>query len=74
MLKGAVDFASSPLVQFNGAPLIVRSGTQASGLAGGGVAMQLDRGFYLRVQGSYDSIGVSGLDVWSGRLRAGISF
>jgi hypothetical protein len=74
MLKGAVDFASSPVVQFNGAPLIVRQGTQASALAGGGVALQLDRGFYLRVQGSYDSIGVSGLDVWSGRLRAGITF
>ena len=74
MLKGAVDFASSPLVQFNGAPLVVRAGTQASGLAGAGVALQLDRGFYLRVQGSYDSIGVTGLDVWSGRLRAGINF
>jgi hypothetical protein len=72
--KANVDFASSPVYSFNNGTTIVRAGTQAFGLLGVGMAMQLDRGFYLRLQASYDSIGVSGLDVWSGRLRAGINF
>jgi hypothetical protein len=36
--------------------------------------MLLDEGFYLRLQASYDSIGVPGLDIWSGRIRAGKTF
>lgn len=72
--KANIDFASSPVYSFNNGTTIVRAGTQAFGLLGAGVAMQLDRGFYLRLQASYDSIGVSGLDVWSGRLRAGVNF
>jgi len=54
--------------------VFTRSGTQASGPVGGGTAMQLDGGFYLRLQASYDSIGVNGLDVWSDRIRAGLTF
>jgi hypothetical protein len=73
--KFNVDFSSAPVYTFSGlTPVVARSGTQASGQIGGGMAMLLDDGFYLRVQASYDSIGVPGLDVWSGRIRAGKTF
>jgi hypothetical protein len=75
LAKFNVDFSSTPIYTFYGlTPVVARSGTQASGQVGGGMAMLLDEGFYLRVQASYDSIGVPGLDVWSGRIRAGKTF
>jgi hypothetical protein len=74
LLKGNIDFSSAPVYAINGTPFVVRSGAQASGQLGGGLAMQLDDGFYLRVQASYDSFFVSGLDAWTGRLRAGKTF
>ena len=70
LLKGSVDFSSSP----SSGALPLRSSTIGSGQFGIGTAMQLSHGFYLRIQGSYDSIGVSGLDVWSGLIRGGITF
>jgi hypothetical protein len=75
LAKVNYDFSSTPVYTFYGlTPVVARSGSQASGQLGGGVAMQLDEGFYLRVQASYDSIGVPGLDIWSGRIRAGKTF
>jgi hypothetical protein len=75
LLKANLDFSSAPVYTFNGlTATVVRSGAQGSGQVGGGVAMQLDEGFYIRLQASYDSIGVTGLDVWSGRIRAGRTF
>jgi hypothetical protein len=74
LLKGNLDFSSAPVYSINGTPFVVRSGAQGSGQFGGGLAMQLDDGFYLRVQASYDSLFVSGLDAWSGRIRAGKTF
>jgi hypothetical protein len=75
LAKFNVDFSSTPIYTFYGlTPVVARSGTQASGQVGGGMAMLLDEGFYLRFQASYDSIGVPGLDVWSGRIRAGKTF
>lgn len=72
--KVNIDFASSPVVLFNGTPLVVRSGTFGSGTAGLGFAMTLDNGIYFKIQGTYESIGVSGLDIWSGLVRAGVKF
>jgi hypothetical protein len=46
---------------------------QGSGTAGLGVIVY-GRGFNVRADVSYDSIGVRGLDVWTGRLRGGWSF
>lgn len=75
LAKVNVDFSSTPVYTFYGlTPVVARSGTQASGQVGGGIAMLLDEGFYLRLQASYDSIGVPGLDIWSGRIRAGKTF
>ena len=75
LAKVNLDFSSTPVYTFYGlTPVVARSGTQASGQLGGGVAMLLDEGFYLRLQASSDSIGVPGLDIWSGRIRAGKSF
>jgi len=75
LAKLNVDFSSTPVYTFYGlTPVVARSGTQASGQLGGGIAMLLDEGFYLRLQASYDSIGVPGLDIWSGRIRAGKTF
>lgn len=69
-----VDFASNTVAVTNGQSVIVRPGTIGFGGLGGGVAMQLQNGGYLRGQASYDSIGVSGLNLWSAVLRAGITF
>ena len=69
-----VDFASNTVAVTNGQSVIVRPGTLAFGGLGGGVAMQLQNGGYIRAQASYDSIGVSGLNLWSAVLRAGITF
>ena len=75
LAKVNLDFSSTPIYAFyGGTPVVARSGTQASGQVGGGIAMLLDEGFYLRLQASYDSIGVPGLDIWSGRIRAGKTF
>lgn len=69
-----VDFASNTVALTNGQSVIVRPGTLGFGGLGGGVAMQFQNGGYLRAQASYDSIGVSGLTLWSAVLRAGITF
>lgn len=70
-----LTFSSDTMGQINGStPVIVRSGTVGMGTVGAGVAAKLDNGFSLRLEGSYESIGVSGLDVWSGQLRAALRF
>jgi outer membrane autotransporter protein len=73
-LKGNIDFASSNSSVLNGQSVVLRPGMLGSGSSGLGVNVNLDNGMYLRAQGSYDSIGVLGLDVWSGLLRAGMTF
>jgi hypothetical protein len=73
-IKGNLDFASSNSSVLNGQSVVLRPGTLGSGSTGLGVNVNLDNGVYLRAQGSYDSIGVLGLDVWSGLLRAGMTF
>jgi hypothetical protein len=72
--RGALDFATNTIGVFGGTPVIVRSGTLGSGSAGLGVNVSFDAGFYARLQASYDSIGVAGLDLWTGSLRGGLRF
>ncbi len=72
--RAQLDFASSNLIALNGQVTTLRPGTQGSGAVGAGVEVRYETGFFFRVQGSYDSIGVTGLDVWTGLLRGGISF
>ena len=70
-----LNFSSDTMGQISGAtPLVVRSGTYGMGTIGAGVIAKLENGFSLRLEGSYESIGVSGLDVWSGQLRAALKF
>jgi outer membrane autotransporter protein len=69
-----VDFASSAVTIVNGTSVNLRPGTLAAGSMGVGAEMRFLAGFYVRGQASYDSIGVSGLDVWTGLLRGGMSF
>ncbi len=74
-LKGAIDFASATISTSSaGVPIVVRPGTNGSGSLGAGVSIRSQKGFSLRVQGSYDSIGVNGLDIWSGVIRGVWSF
>lgn len=73
-LRMNVDFASNTTGLLNGQPIVVGSGPLASGSSGLGVVMHFDNGFYLRALGTYDSIGVSGLDVWTALLRGGYRF
>lgn len=51
-----------------------RPATMGSRPAGLGVDTRFSSGLYLRVQGSYDSIGATGLDVLTGLIRAGMAF
>ena len=74
LAKAHLDFASSNAVLLTGQSVVLRPGTLGSGTAGGGVSLRMDGGAYLRLQASYDSIGVSGLDVWSGLIRGGLTF
>jgi hypothetical protein len=74
LAKANLDFASSNAVLLQGQSVVLRPGTLGSGSAGLGVDTRFTSGFYLRVQGSYDSIGVSGLDVLTGMIRGGFRF
>jgi hypothetical protein len=71
LARGNLDFATNQTVLANGQQVAVRGG--GSGGAGGGFVIQ-GRGFNVRGDFVYDSIGVTGLDIWTGRLRAGWSF
>ncbi len=72
--RANLDFASSNAVLLNGQSVVLRPGTLGSGTVGGGVEMRFDAGYYVRAQGSYDSIGVTGLDAWSALIRGGLRF
>jgi hypothetical protein len=74
LARANLDFASSNASVLNGQSVVLRPGTLGSGSTGLGTNVNLDNGVYFRAQGSYDSIGVLGLDVWSGVLRAGLTF
>lgn len=74
LAKANLDMASSNAVSLNGQSVVLRPGTLGSGSVGGGFDLRFDSGYYMRIQASYDSIGVSGLDVWSGVIRGGLRF
>jgi hypothetical protein len=74
LAKANLDFASSNSSLLQGQSVVLRPGTLGSGSAGLGVDSRFASGFYLRVEGSYDSIGVTGLDVLSGLIRGGMTF
>ena len=74
MVRLQVDFSSTQANLVNGTTVFLRPGTLASGATGVGLQMRMKSGIYLRAQGNYESIGVSGLDVWSGTLRGGMTF
>lgn len=74
LAKANLDFASSNSSLLQGQSVVLRPGTLGSGSAGLGVDSRFPSGFYLRVEGSYDSIGVSGLDVLTGLIRGGMTF
>ena len=67
-----LDYASDLRVFLNSLQVATR-GT-GSGSAGGGFAFQTRDGFSARLQGSYDSIGVGGLDIWNAMLRLNWNF
>lgn len=69
-----VDFSSQPATVVNGTTVILRAGTQASGALGAGAEMRFAEGFYVRAQGAYESLGITGLDIWTAILRGGMSF
>jgi len=74
-LRAVMNFASDTMaISSAGVPIVVRPGTAASGSSGAGLSLRAQNGFFLRALASYDSIGVSGLDVWSGVLRGGFTF
>jgi Autotransporter beta-domain len=74
MATANIDFTSSNLTALNGQAVTLRPGTQGSGSAGLGFNLRFPDGFSLRAQGSYESIGVVGLDVWQGVLRGSLAF
>ncbi len=74
LAKINLNIASDTLAVVNNAPMVVRPGTLGSGSLGGGINLTTQHGASLRFKGSYDSIGVSGLDVWSAVLRGSLAF
>jgi hypothetical protein len=71
LARGNLDFATNNAALVNGQQINLRG--QGSGGVGAGFIIQ-GRGFNVRGDVVYDSIGVTGLDIWTGRLRAGWSF
>ncbi len=69
-----LNFASSNSTILQGQSVVLRPGTLGSGQVGAGINARFTNGYYLRLQGSYDSIGVTGLDVFSGTIRGGVTF
>lgn len=67
-----LDYATNQQIFLNG--LYVATRGNASGSLGGGLNLQARQGLSGHLQGSYDSIGVSGLDVWNAMLRFNWSF
>jgi hypothetical protein len=74
LAKGNIDFTSSNTTILNGVAVSLRPGTIGSGSLGGGVELRMENGLYFRLQGAYESIGVTGLDVWTGLVRGGMIF
>ena len=74
LAKFNVDFTSSNVTALNGVSVTLRPGTLASGSAGGGVNLRFESGVNVRAEASYESIGVTGLDVWTGTLRGTLPF
>jgi hypothetical protein len=66
-----IDLTSNNALLVNGQQVGLRG--QASGGTGLGVVIH-GHGFNIRADAAYDSIGISGLDIWTGRLRGGWSF
>lgn len=67
-----LDFATDKRVFFNGTYVSTRS--NASGSAGGGFAFRAADGFSARLEATYDSIGVLGLDLWTAMMRLNWNF
>jgi autotransporter-like protein len=71
LARGNLDFATNNASFVNGQMVSLRG--QGSGGVGAGFVVQ-GRGFNVRGDVAYDSIGLTGFDLWTGRLRAGWSF
>lgn len=67
-----LDYATNQQIFLNG--LYVATRGNASGSLGGGFNLRAQQGFSAHLQGSYDSIGVAGLDVWNAMFRFNASF
>ena len=67
-----LDFATSGQVFYNG--LYVATRSNASGSLGGGFSFASKEGFSARFEGSYDSVGVWGLDMWTAMMRLNWNF
>jgi hypothetical protein len=74
LARANLDFTSSNVTNLNGISVTLRPGTLGSGSAGGGFELRSLDGFRIRLEGSYESIGVVGLDIWSGLLRGAFTF
>jgi len=71
LARGNLDFATNNASFVNGQMVNLRG--QGSGGVGAGFVVQ-GRGFNVRGDVAYDSIGLAGFDLWTGRLRAGWTF
>lgn len=71
LARANLDLLPDTAVAFLSQQVPIRG--QGSGSAGAGVILY-SSGFNVRIDVSYDSIGVRGLDVWTGRVRGGWTF
>lgn len=68
------DYLTTSSVVFNGATFASGARGPWSGSAGVGLALETKQGFFARLQASYETIGMTGLDGWLGSMRAGVTF
>jgi hypothetical protein len=68
------DYITSNIAIFNGATFASGNRGQWSASLGGGAVLNTERGFFARVEGSNESVGMNGLSVWLGQIRAGWNF
>jgi outer membrane autotransporter protein len=72
--RGNYDYVQPNVAVFNGAIFSSAQHGPLSASLGGGLSFNTKQGFYLRLQGSNESVGQGGFDVWLAQVRGGWKF
>jgi hypothetical protein len=73
-VRGNFDYIPGQGAVFNGATFVGGNRGQWSAAVAVGAALNTQKGAFLRLQASHESIGMNGLDIWLGSVRGGWNF